>query len=126
MGELDEKVFKEACKLRYPPEEVEIKALELCSLWQEKLKNPEWHPFRVVEDGKGNAQVNLKDFTQFPYHSRHFIPYTLNFQGAHDTKCLQYSMLSFQYNLLPSLELSQILQLSIILVLDAERAEGGR
>ena len=65
MGELDEKSFKNACKQRYPPEEADIKALELCSLWQEKLKNPEWHPFRVVEDSKGNAQVTSNDFNQF-------------------------------------------------------------
>lgn len=62
MGELDEKAFKEACKQRYPPAEADIKALELCSLWQEKLKNPEWHPFQIVEDGRGNAEVKLKDF----------------------------------------------------------------
>ncbi|KAL1551324.1 factor of DNA methylation 1-like [Salvia divinorum] len=61
MGELDEKGFKNACKKRYPLEEADIKALELCSLWQEKLKNPEWHPFRVVEDSKGNAQHVLKE-----------------------------------------------------------------
>ncbi|XP_042066191.1 factor of DNA methylation 1-like [Salvia splendens] len=61
MGELDEKGFKNACKQRYPLEEADIKAVELCSLWQEKLKNPEWHPFRVVEDSKGNAQHVLKE-----------------------------------------------------------------
>ncbi|KAG6394753.1 hypothetical protein SASPL_145343 [Salvia splendens] len=55
VGELDEKGFKNACKQRYPPEEADIKAVELCSLLQEKLKNPEWHPFQVVEDSKGNA-----------------------------------------------------------------------
>lgn len=57
MGEIDEKAFKNVCKQRYSAEEADIKAVELCSLWQEKLKNPEWHPFRVVEDSKGNAQV---------------------------------------------------------------------
>ncbi|KAG6383202.1 hypothetical protein SASPL_157051 [Salvia splendens] len=61
VGELDEKGFKNACKQRYPPEEADIKAVELCSLLQEKLKNPEWHPFRVVEDSKGNAQHVLKE-----------------------------------------------------------------
>ncbi|XP_057786999.1 factor of DNA methylation 1-like isoform X2 [Salvia miltiorrhiza] len=50
MGELDEKVFENACKQRYSPEEADIKAAELCSLWQEKLKNPEWHPLRIVDD----------------------------------------------------------------------------
>ncbi|XP_057775900.1 factor of DNA methylation 4-like isoform X2 [Salvia miltiorrhiza] len=61
MGELDVKVFKNACRQRYPPEEAEMKAAELCSLWVEKLKDPEWYPFRVVEDSKGNAQLVLKE-----------------------------------------------------------------
>lgn len=57
MGELDEEAFENACKQRYSPEEADIKAAELCSLWQEKLKNPEWHPFRIVGD-----QVAWNDF----------------------------------------------------------------
>lgn len=57
MGEVDEKAFKNACNLRFPPEEAEIKALELCSLWQEKLKNPQWYPVKVTTDDKGNPQV---------------------------------------------------------------------
>ncbi|KAH6831500.1 XH/XS domain-containing protein [Perilla frutescens var. hirtella] len=61
MGEIDDKAFKNVCKQRYSSDEAEIKAVELCSLWQEKLKNPEWHPFRVVEDSKGNAQNVLKE-----------------------------------------------------------------
>ncbi|XP_057775883.1 uncharacterized protein LOC130994824 isoform X2 [Salvia miltiorrhiza] len=60
MGELDAKVFKNACRQRYPLEEAEMKAAELCSLWEEKVKNPAWHPFRV-EDSKGNAQLVLKE-----------------------------------------------------------------
>lgn len=66
MGELDEKAFKEACKQRYSPAEADIKAVELCSLWQEKLKNPEWHPFQIVEDDRGNAEVKLKTSLSFP------------------------------------------------------------
>ncbi|KAK6139550.1 hypothetical protein DH2020_026696 [Rehmannia glutinosa] len=61
MGEIDDKAFKNACKLRFPPEEADIKAVELCSLWQEYLKNPEWHPFKIVEDENGNAQRILKE-----------------------------------------------------------------
>ncbi|KAL8474440.1 hypothetical protein ACS0TY_030340 [Phlomoides rotata] len=61
MGEIDDKAFKDACKKILPSDEANIKALELCSLWQEKLKNPEWHPFRVVEDAKGNTQNVLKE-----------------------------------------------------------------
>lgn len=49
MGELDEKVFKKVCQERFPPREAEIEAEELRGLWQEKMMNPEWHPFRIVK-----------------------------------------------------------------------------
>lgn len=53
MGELDEKPFREACKQKFPQDEPDIKAAILCSEWQEKLKNPDWHPFKVIiTDGK--------------------------------------------------------------------------
>ncbi|KAL6539090.1 hypothetical protein OROGR_011739 [Orobanche gracilis] len=61
MGEIDEKAFRNTCNKRFPSGEAEMKAVELCSLWQEKLKNAEWHPFRVVEDEKGNAQSELRE-----------------------------------------------------------------
>jgi len=48
MGELDSSVFQEACKKKYPEDIEEDKAAELCSLWDEYLRDPEWHPFRVV------------------------------------------------------------------------------
>ncbi|XP_059644256.1 factor of DNA methylation 1-like [Cornus florida] len=48
VGEVDVKPFQNTCKLKFPPEEAQIKASEQCSLWQEKLKDPEWHPFEVV------------------------------------------------------------------------------
>ncbi|KAF8400539.1 hypothetical protein HHK36_013838 [Tetracentron sinense] len=47
MGELNSKIFLSACRERFPTE-AEMKCAELCSLWQEHLKNPEWHPFKVV------------------------------------------------------------------------------
>ena len=48
MGELDSVVFQEACKRKYPEDVAEDKAAELCSLWDEYLRDPEWHPFKVV------------------------------------------------------------------------------
>ncbi|XP_057430114.1 protein INVOLVED IN DE NOVO 2 [Lotus japonicus] len=48
MGELDTGPFLEAMKKRYNEEEAEERASELCSLWAEYLKDPDWHPFRVV------------------------------------------------------------------------------
>ncbi|CAA0822333.1 Factor of DNA methylation 1 [Striga hermonthica] len=61
MGEIDEKAFKTVCSKRFSSGEAEIKAVELCSLWQEKMKNAEWNPFRVVEDEKGNAKSEIKE-----------------------------------------------------------------
>ncbi|GAB2269536.1 hypothetical protein Dimus_004456 [Dionaea muscipula] len=53
MGEINEKAFVAACKQKFKGDEAQIKASELCSLWQENLKNPELHPFKIVEiDGK--------------------------------------------------------------------------
>lgn len=49
MGELDDRVFKKACKERFPPNEADMKAVELCSLWQEKMKNPAWYPITIVK-----------------------------------------------------------------------------
>ncbi|MCI81687.1 XH/XS domain protein, partial [Trifolium medium] len=48
MGELDTGPFHEAMKKIYNEEEAEDKATELCSLWEEYLKDPDWHPFKVV------------------------------------------------------------------------------
>lgn len=50
MGELDEKPFVRACKQRYGAD-VETKAAESCSMWQEHLKDANWHPFKIVTTG---------------------------------------------------------------------------
>ncbi|MCD9561117.1 hypothetical protein HAX54_020079 [Datura stramonium] len=56
MGEIDAKAFQNACKQRFPNEEAEIKALELCSLWQEKIKDSDWHPFKTFMVDESNAE----------------------------------------------------------------------
>lgn len=48
MGDLDQKHFFEICKQRFPFEEAQVQAATLCILWQENLKNPKWHQFKVV------------------------------------------------------------------------------
>jgi len=61
MGELDEKPFLLACKQRYG-DNAEMEAVKLCSLWQEQLKDPNWHPFKIVTTGPTAEQViNDKD-----------------------------------------------------------------
>ncbi|CAN6710249.1 unnamed protein product [Malus baccata var. baccata] len=62
MGELDSKPFQEALKRKYNEEEAEEKAMELCSLWVEYLKDPEWHPFKVTTvDGKHKEVISVED-----------------------------------------------------------------
>lgn len=50
MGELPEKPFLDACKQRFG-EDAEIEAAKICSLWQDYLKDPNWHPFKIVTTG---------------------------------------------------------------------------
>ena len=52
MGELDLKAFSKACQKEHT-EDAEVTAAFLCSKWEAEIKNPDWHPFRVVTvDGK--------------------------------------------------------------------------
>ncbi|XP_068639742.1 protein INVOLVED IN DE NOVO 2-like [Aristolochia californica] len=48
MGELEAKPFQAACKRKFERDEADMKAAVLLSLWQEHIKDPEWHPFKMV------------------------------------------------------------------------------
>ncbi|GJX85487.1 factor of DNA methylation 1-like protein [Tanacetum coccineum] len=61
MGEIDMKAFHAACKEKYDAEEAPIKAVELCTLWQDKLKNSEWHPLKMVAVDGGHEEVINED-----------------------------------------------------------------
>ncbi|XP_014516800.1 factor of DNA methylation 1 [Vigna radiata var. radiata] len=62
MGELDQKVFVNKCKERFSPQEAGTKGVELCSLWQEKVKNSAWHPFKVITiDDKSEKILDEND-----------------------------------------------------------------
>ncbi|XP_027344592.1 factor of DNA methylation 1-like isoform X1 [Abrus precatorius] len=62
MGELDQKIFVNNCKKRYPLEEAGTKGVELCSLWQENVKNSAWHPFKVIKiDDKVEEIIDEED-----------------------------------------------------------------
>nr|GME00668.1 factor of DNA methylation 4-like [Ipomoea batatas] len=56
MGELDAKPFIHAAKQKYSKEEAPGKALELCSLWEDHLRDPHWHPFKVVKNGEQHVE----------------------------------------------------------------------
>ncbi|XBH94165.1 hypothetical protein VPH35_084995 [Triticum aestivum] len=56
MGDLDSRSFANACKHKMS----EIEATILCSEWEDEIKNPQWHPFKVVpDDGKGKQKLIL-------------------------------------------------------------------
>lgn len=48
MGELDYRPFLEAMKRKFNADDAEDRASELCSLWEEYLKDPDWHPFKIA------------------------------------------------------------------------------
>ncbi|XP_010465028.1 PREDICTED: factor of DNA methylation 3-like [Camelina sativa] len=49
MGELDTKPFMEAMKIKYCQEDLEDWAVEVIQLWEEYLKDPDWHPFKRIK-----------------------------------------------------------------------------
>ncbi|KAL6526813.1 hypothetical protein OROGR_015903 [Orobanche gracilis] len=62
MGKLDCKPFHAAMKRKYNEAEAGERASELCSLWEEYLRDPEWHPIKVVYiNGYYQAVINDDD-----------------------------------------------------------------
>ncbi|CAN6442686.1 unnamed protein product [Victoria cruziana] len=62
MGELDKKPFREACTKELSShnisvEDCELRASELASLWEEYMRDSEWHPFKVIRDGPNEKGV---------------------------------------------------------------------
>lgn len=49
MGELDTKPFMEAMRRKYCQEDLEDWAVEVIQLWEEYLKDPDWHPFKRIK-----------------------------------------------------------------------------
>ncbi|KAJ8443152.1 hypothetical protein Cgig2_005703 [Carnegiea gigantea] len=62
MGELNSKPFSDACALKFSEEDWEIKSAEICSLWEEYLKDSHWHPFKhSIIDGKQQEVIDESD-----------------------------------------------------------------
>ncbi|KAF6137792.1 hypothetical protein GIB67_040500 [Kingdonia uniflora] len=62
MGELDVNPFQNACRQKYPIGEADVKSLELCSLWDDYLRNPNWHPFKIITvAGKSQEIIDYED-----------------------------------------------------------------
>lgn len=56
MGDLDVKPFQMAIKRICSKEEADVKTLEVCSLWETYLADPNWHPFKIITDKEGRAK----------------------------------------------------------------------
>lgn len=56
MGELDNKPFQVAAKRKYGKQQAGMKAAKLCSLWQDHIQEPSWHPFKIITH-EGNQMV---------------------------------------------------------------------
>ncbi|XP_042465294.1 factor of DNA methylation 1-like isoform X2 [Zingiber officinale] len=61
MGELDVKAFQNVARKKFKSEEADIKAAELCSSWQEEMKNPSWHPFKIVVTNGKEEEFLVED-----------------------------------------------------------------
>ncbi|VFQ79944.1 unnamed protein product [Cuscuta campestris] len=61
MGEIDSRIFQNTCKQRFSSDEADVKALELCSLWQEKVKDSNWHPFKMIRIDENNYEERLNE-----------------------------------------------------------------
>ncbi|GMY10885.1 factor of DNA methylation 4-like isoform X3 [Fagus crenata] len=58
MGELDFKTFHSTAKRKYSGQEACDKAAELCSIWEDYLRDPSWCPFKIV---MGKEYVEIID-----------------------------------------------------------------
>lgn len=62
MGEVNENPFKDACLKAYPGQAWETRTVELSSLWQAKINNPNWQPFKkMYKNGKYMEVIDEDD-----------------------------------------------------------------
>ncbi|GJN37492.1 hypothetical protein PR202_gb26457 [Eleusine coracana subsp. coracana] len=68
MGELDENLFLNSCKRKYGTDCYQTKAAQLVANWQEEIKNPNWHPFKIIKPADGpNKEVINDDDAKLKY-----------------------------------------------------------
>ncbi|ERN07889.1 hypothetical protein AMTRI_Chr08g162360 [Amborella trichopoda] len=62
MGALDDQPFKDAVKAKLQGGDWEIKASELCSLWEDHTRDPAWHPYMTIFiEGKNQEVIDEND-----------------------------------------------------------------
>ncbi|CAL5033896.1 unnamed protein product [Urochloa decumbens] len=64
MGEINCKPFFDASLSEHPIDIAKDEAVKNCSAWQQKIKDPFWHPYkRITEDGPSEEVLNDEDET---------------------------------------------------------------
>ncbi|KAK4784697.1 hypothetical protein SAY86_019065 [Trapa natans] len=62
MGELDPKPFQAAVDKNFSKNEAAVEAAKLCSIWEGHLRDPSWHPFKIITcDGNQMEIVDEDD-----------------------------------------------------------------
>ncbi|XP_074338099.1 factor of DNA methylation 5-like [Apium graveolens] len=62
MGEVNRKVFQDICQQKCTTEDWEVQSATLCSLWERRVRNARWHPFkRISIDGKLQEVIDEED-----------------------------------------------------------------
>lgn len=62
MGELKQAPFRDACMQKFSKADQDVKSAEQCSFWQERIKDPQWFPFNVIQtNGKCEEIINEND-----------------------------------------------------------------
>nr|XP_027110978.1 factor of DNA methylation 1-like [Coffea arabica] len=62
MGEIDQKPFQDVCAKKFSRSDWEVRSVESISLWQEKVSNPSWQPFKnTLKDGKWQEIIDEDD-----------------------------------------------------------------
>ncbi|XP_057433789.1 factor of DNA methylation 1-like [Lotus japonicus] len=59
MGQVDSRPFYKAlyAKRKYSKEEVAERAAEMCSVWENNLKDPHWYPFKIITFRNGPKEI---------------------------------------------------------------------
>lgn len=62
MGEVHQKPFQDICAKKFSRADWEVRSVESISLWQEKVSNPSWQPFKnTLKDGKWQEIIDGDD-----------------------------------------------------------------
>ncbi|KAK4715688.1 hypothetical protein R3W88_014026 [Solanum pinnatisectum] len=61
MGELDSTRFREITKSKFLGTDADLKATQLCSVWEHHLVDPNWHPFKDVTRENGSKEIIIDD-----------------------------------------------------------------